>query len=250
MEPTTWLQPGRRARTYDHARTLCCGAFLLLIVLTAADPATAQDSTVAAAKGATRDTPVAAVNVTAARQGGQRQTFGPPYNPLKPDGGTVWGVFSGYGFNQSINNSAEGINAATFGVRWSHMWDARLGSFLRGHPAFGIEVVPLTSFVQADKTTWAGGFNLLYEHHFAVAGRVLPIWKLGAGFLYSDKDLPEGETRHNFTLLTELGVDIMVTDSSALFIGYRFHHVSNANTGNVNPGINLHTMMFGLSLYR
>ncbi len=32
--------------------------------------------------------------------------------------------------------------------------------------------------------------------------------------------------------------------------GYRFHHVSNANIGDVNPGVNLHTMMFGLSFYR
>ena len=62
--------------------------------------------------------------------------------------------------------------------------------------------------------------------------------------------MPKGETRHNFTVLTELGVDIMVTDSSAMFLGYRFHHVSNANTGFRNPGVNLHTMMFGLSFYR
>ena len=159
-------------------------------------------------------------------------------------------MFYGFGFNQAINNSVPGIHAATVGFRWSHMWEARLGSFIRGHPAFAIEIVPLTTFVQSDKTTYAVGFNLVYEHHFLVAGRVLPVWKLGAGFLYSNIKLPGGETRENFSLLTAFGVDIMVTDSSALFLGYRFHHVSNANIGDVNPGINLHTMMFGLSFYR
>ena len=223
-------------------RGAAVSASVLLIVLASAAPAAAQDaaaaatSAVAAAQDSPGQTP-AAIEIS-------------PYNPLKPEGGTVWGVFYGFGFNQSINSSSPGIHAATLGLRWNHMWKARLGSFIRGHPAFGIEIVPLTTFVQADKTTYAGGFNLVYEHHFAVPGRVLPVWKLGAGFLYSNTALPKGETRHNFTLLTELGVDIMVTDSSALFLGYRFHHVSNADTGSINPGVNLHTMMFGLSFYR
>ena len=222
------MQAGFRAAAGGVGRGLAVTASVLLIVLATADPAAAQD-----AQGQTPS----AIEMS-------------PYNPLKPEGGTVWGVFYGFGVNQEINNSAPGIHAATLGFRWSHMWKARLGSFIRGHPAFAIEIVPLTTFVQSDKTTYAGGFNLLYEHHFAVTGRVLPGWKLGAGFLYSNIKLPESETRQNFSLLTALGVDIMVTDSSALFLGYRFHHVSNAETGDINPGVNLHTVMFGLSFYR
>ena len=235
------MQAGFRAAAGDIARGLAGSASALLIVLATADLAAAQDA--AAASGA-----------AAATQDAQGQTPSAieisPYTPLEPEGDTVWGLFYGFGFNQVINNSVPGIHAATVGFRWSHMWKARLGSFIRGHPAFAIEIVPLTTFVQSDKPTYAVGFNLVYEHHFAVAGRVLPVWRLGAGFLYSNIKLPDGETRENFSLLTALGVDIMVTDSSALFLGYRFHHVSNANIGDVNPGVNLHTMMFGLSFYR
>jgi len=171
-------------------------------------------------------------------------------SPLKPEGGTQWSAFYSVGINQEINNSAEGIHIRTAGVRWSHMWAEHFGGILRGHPTVAIEFLPVMAFVQSSGTTWGVGANLLYEHHFAVAGRILPVWKLGAGFLYTDHEVPVKETKHNFSLLTALGVDLMVTDRWAIFLGYRFHHVSNANTGNVNPGINVHSLAVGVSLYR
>jgi hypothetical protein len=171
-------------------------------------------------------------------------------SPLRPEGGTQWSVFYGFGVNQEINRSAPDIDLTTAGLRWAHMWSEHFGGLLRGHPAVALEVLPLMAFLTEDGTTWGGGANLIYEHHFAVQGRVLPVWQLGAGFLYTNRAVPVRETRHNFSLLTALGVDIMVTDRSAVFLGYRFHHVSNANTGNVNPGINVHSIVVGASFYR
>lgn len=175
----------------------------------------------------------------------------PQFNsPLNPEGGTQWSLFSGFGINQEINNSAKDIDVAIGGVRWSHLWGENFGSILRGHPAVAVEFLPVMAFIETGRTTWGVGANLLYEHHFAAVGRVLPVWKLGGGFMYTGSDLPRDETQHNFSLLTALGVDVMVSERSALFLGYRFQHVSNANTGNRNPGINLHSVMFGLSFYR
>jgi opacity protein-like surface antigen len=154
------------------------------------------------------------------------------------------------GINQGINHSAEGIHIASGGVRWSHMWSAKGRGFLRGHPSFAMEFVPAMAFITSDHTTWAVGGNIMYEHHFAVSGRVLPVWKLGAGTLHATNPIPAGETAFNFTILTALGVDVMITDKDALYLGYRFHHVSNANIGTVNPGINVHTIVFGVSFYR
>ncbi|MGD8329322.1 MAG: acyloxyacyl hydrolase [Acidobacteriota bacterium] len=171
-------------------------------------------------------------------------------SPLKREGGTQWSVFSGLGINQNINHSARGIDIATSGVRWSHMWAEHFGSFLRGHPTVALEFLPVMAFLETGGTVWGVGANLIYEHHFAVKGRVLPVWKLGAGILYTNHAVPEGETRRNFSLLTALGVDFMVSERSALFVGYRFHHVSNANTGYRNPGINVHSIIVGLSFYR
>lgn len=179
------------------------------------------------------------------------QSVSPQFvSPLHPEGGTQWSGFSGLGINQRINNSAEGIHIATGGVRWSHLWGENFGGILRGHPAVAIEFLPVMAFVESGQTTWGVGANLLYEHHFIVEGPILPVWKLGAGFLYTNHEVPRNETRHNFSVLTALGVDLMVSERSALFLGYRFHHVSNANTGRVNPGINVHSVIFGLSFYR
>jgi opacity protein-like surface antigen len=184
-------------------------------------------------------------------QQASKQSSSPQFvSPLHPEGGTQWSAFYGLGINQGINNSAEGIHIATGGVRWSHLWGENFGSILRGHPSVAIEFLPVMAFVETGQTTWGVGANLLYEHHFAVKGRILPVWKLGAGFLYTNHEIPRDETRHNFSALTALGVDLMVTERSALFLGYRFHHVSNANTGGVNPGINVHSVIFGLSFYR
>lgn len=170
--------------------------------------------------------------------------------PMNPEGGTVWGIFSGYGFTQEISSSAADTDIFSVGLRWSHLWGEKFGGFFRGHPAFGIELVPVISLIEDERTTWAAGFNLLYEHHFSSRNRVRPVWKIGAGFLYANREIPEGETQHNFSLLTDFGVDVMVSDRMALFLGYRFHHLSNADTGDRNPGLNAHTMMFGLSFYR
>jgi len=170
--------------------------------------------------------------------------------PLRPEGGTQWSAFSGFGVNQQIFDSAAGIHLATGGVRWTHMWGENFGSFLRGHPSVALEFLPVMAFVGRGNTTWGIGANLLYEHHFATKGRVLPVWKFGVGLLYADREIPARETRFNFSAMTALGVDIMMSQRRALFLGYRFHHISNANTGPRNPGINVHAVIFGLSFYR
>lgn len=170
--------------------------------------------------------------------------------PLNGAGGYEWSAFAGFGINQVINGSAAGIDIGTAGVRVSRLWGEQFGSFLRGHPAVALELVPLMAFVRDGGNTLAVGTNLVYEHHFAARGRVLPVWQIGAGFLYADDPVPDGETQHNFSVLTGLGVEVLLGNRSAVSIGYRFHHVSNANTGNVNPGVNAHSVILGVSFYR
>lgn len=170
--------------------------------------------------------------------------------PIDPEGGDQWSVFFGYGFNQRLYDSAVGIDIAAAGVRWSHLWEAKGSGLIRGHPGLGLELVPVMSFIGSRRTTWAVGANLLYEHHFAVTGRVLPVWKGGIGLLYATQPVPAGVTKHNFSLMADFGVDITTSDRSAIFLGYRFHHVSNASTGELNPGINVNSLVFGLSFYR
>jgi opacity protein-like surface antigen len=73
------------------------------------------------------------------------------------------------------------------------------------------------------------------------------VFRAGAGILYASREVLPGETRLNFSLLVGIGVDIDISKKLQLAPEYRFHHVSNANTGPINPGINTHTLVLGLT---
>ena len=96
---------------------------------------------------------------------------------------------------------------------------------------------------------YASGFNLVFEQHFGASEEVTPVFRIGAGFLYGNRRVPPTETRHNFTLLTGLGLNVKLSDRSVLALEYRLHHVSNAGIGFRNPGINAHTILLGLGFY-
>ena len=153
--------------------------------------------------------------------------------------------FVSYGFAREINGSKQ-IDIGTLGIRWSRVYNLAGPTSLGGHPGFEIELLPFMSFDQQPRA-YAGGFNLLYAHRFALAAGVQPVIRLGAGFLYANKHVPPGETRHNFSLVAGAGVDVRIGSARWLLLEYRLHHVSNANAGIGNPGINAHTAFIGIA---
>ncbi|MFW6198760.1 MAG: acyloxyacyl hydrolase [Acidobacteriota bacterium] len=161
-------------------------------------------------------------------------------------GRTILAGLVSHGLAREINSSTD-TDVTTVALRWSRVFGTTDGRFLGARPGIGVEIVPAMLFHQ-DPTAWAAGFHLLYEHRFVTDG-VLPTLRLGAGFLHGNREVPPGETRHNFSLLAGLGLDIPVGRATALTLEYRLHHVSNANTGTINPGINAHTAVAGVSFY-
>lgn len=118
------------------------------------------------------------------------------------------------------------------------------GLFLGGEPSWGVEVGAF--FFDQEPAAKGFGAHLVYEHRFVPGAAVHPILHLGAGALLTDERVPPGETRHNFSLLAGLGLEARLTRGLALQAGYRLHHVSNADTGLRNPGINAHTLVTAL----
>lgn len=160
--------------------------------------------------------------------------------------GHQWTIFLATGIAQTINRSAD-IDVVTAGLRWSHLWSRKGDGAFAGQPAFAVEILPLMTFDQQPRA-YGAGFNLVYEHHFAAGGSVVPIWRFGAGAVASNEQVPPGERELNFSLLTGLGLDVPFDERFALSLEYRFHHVSNADTGFRNPGINAHTLVVGITL--
>ena len=60
-----------------------------------------------------------------------------------------------------------------------------------------------------------------------------------------------GATQFNFTAQLGGGVQLFTSSRrTAIDLGYKYHHISNANLGNQNPGMDSHMLFVGVSLFR
>ncbi|MCL2659919.1 MAG: acyloxyacyl hydrolase [Acidobacteriaceae bacterium] len=100
-----------------------------------------------------------------------------------------------------------------------------------------------------------GGRRWTYGQAFSPLGlrlnllprrRLQPVFSLAGGYLFSTRPIPiAGAGSYNFTLEIGGGLEFYLrpTQSESLFgnrslrVEYRFHHISNADTANSNPGI-------------
>lgn len=155
-------------------------------------------------------------------------------------------IFASSGSAVVINGSRS-IDMRSVGLRWSRRWRPTGSGWLHGNPTLSVELVPAMSFDQEPEAR-APALNLVYEHRLAPCGGLHPVLRAGAGILYASREVPPGETRLNFSLLVGIGLDIDISPKFQLAPEYRFLHVSNANTGSVNPGINAHAFVVGLTL--
>jgi opacity protein-like surface antigen len=155
-------------------------------------------------------------------------------------------VFAGNGQAVSINGSSA-IDIRSAGIRWSRRWQPVGNGLLHGKPTVSVEIMPVVEF-ETEPTTRGPALNIIYEHRSTPKAALHPVLRAGAGVLLADREVPSGATRLNFSLLVGFGLDIDLSERWQLAPEYRFHHVSNANTGPINPGINAHTLIFGITL--
>ena len=81
--------------------------------------------------------------------------------------------------------------------------------------------------------------------------RVKPFAEAAVGILVFDRNVPyEAARRFNYTVAGGAGVQIFSRSRRAATLGYKFHHISNANTGRINPGIDSHIFYVGYSVFR
>lgn len=90
-------------------------------------------------------------------------------------------------------------------------------------------------------TVWLR-YNLLQP-----AWRVTPYAQLGGGVLLADIDQKIAGQTFNFNLDAAAGVRYFVNSNLSLNLEYRFQHISNANIGNHNLGLNAQGPVLSLS---
>ena len=95
------------------------------------------------------------------------------------------------------------------------------------------------------------GGSLVLKYNFLSFGRWMPFWDAGAGMSWTDlaPRIEEQSTQFNFLLQTGPGVSYFVSQNWAITMGIRFHHISNANIGNRNTGLNAWLFNLGFSFF-
>lgn len=83
-----------------------------------------------------------------------------------------------------------------------------------------------------------GNFNILLRWHFwrAEDRRWTVYIDGGAGVLATTDEVPRGGSDFNFTPQAGLGASWDIGDNRRLFVGARWHHISNARIYDNNPG--------------
>ena len=116
-------------------------------------------------------------------------------------------------------------------------------AFVRGDQA--------TLQLRRDRTVYGGGADPVgLQFNFRRYRRLEPFLAVTGGFLYFAEQVPVTDSsRYNFTFSGGGGGEYRVGRHSVLF-GYRYHHISNKNTGIENPGIDSHILFAGVSFKR
>lgn len=87
-------------------------------------------------------------------------------------------------------------------------------------------------------------FVLLVEWHFMQRENWSLYLDAGAGVLFTTDDVPAAGSSFNFTPQAGVGFTLDAFDEARLVLGARWHHISNANTFDENPGRD-HVMVYG-----
>ena len=96
-----------------------------------------------------------------------------------------------------------------------------------------------------------GGSPIGAQVNFLHHRRVQPFVTSGGGFLYFDRRMFGTTQQFNFT--AQFGGGLQLFSSSrrtALDLGYKYHHISNANMDRTNPGLDSHMLFVGVSFLR
>lgn len=88
------------------------------------------------------------------------------------------------------------------------------------------------------------GLRLNFGHR-----KLQPFVDSSAGFLYFNRQVPApASSQFNFTFNFGGGLQIFSDSRRSFMLGYKYHHLSNAETGTINPGIDSNVIFVGFAI--
>lgn len=141
-----------------------------------------------------------------------------------------------------------GLDLWYVGVRASLLPFAPLGpGGLHGALEIGLE--PIYQRYQGPVTAFYAGLGLFGRYHFLSLGRFVPYLEIAGAAGATDLRIREIRSEFSFWLGGGPGVSFFLSDTTAIYAGYRLVHVSNGNTERPNGGFEAHTGVVGVSFF-
>jgi len=148
------------------------------------------------------------------------------------------------------NGRTQHTSVWTAGFRYGWVITAPHGpSFLRGRFEYAVDAVPVFVVFQPTNTAYGAEvnpFTLIWD--FDRHGRVVPYIDLGGGALFTNRQVPDGTSRINFTTAGAVGLHFLAGKMNWT-ADMRFMHISNASLATLNPGINTVQLRLGLGWF-
>jgi hypothetical protein len=166
-------------------------------------------------------------------------------------GTSEWMVTAGPAWGIALFHSVAGHNYLLTSVSWGRILTEPKGpAAIRGRFQWAFEVVPIYG-QYAPATTYGFGFTpIVWRWNFEPRGRLSTYAELAGGALWTSDPVPVRTTTSNFTAHLGYGIRYFIRPRQALTGSYRFHHISNGNRLERNPGVNAHALQFGWTLLR
>lgn len=101
---------------------------------------------------------------------------------------------------------------------------------------------------QADENAVGGGGGVLFRWHFAQYEAVTLFGEVGVGFSFFDERVPADGTSVDFTPRAAVGAHLALDATTAVSARVGWLHLSNAQTGENNPGIDTLAVSLGLHI--
>jgi opacity protein-like surface antigen len=141
------------------------------------------------------------------------------------------------------------INYVTTGVQLGRMFGGVRGSgVLRG--SFEAAAEAFGNAIYEGPGSYIAGVTVWLRYNFVPRGwRLIPYIQGGAGLLSTDIDRGLVGQPFNFNLDAGAGVRYLIGRQWSVGLEYRFQHISNANLGKRNVGINSQGPILGLSYF-
>lgn len=167
------------------------------------------------------------------------------------EGASEWMIGAGPAFGVVVFHSAGGHRYTLQTVSWGRVLTRPRGpGLLRGRFELAFEVAPVYAQWAPTRTYGFGVTPLLWRWNFSPHGRLAPFAELAGGGLWTRAPVPAQTTTANFTAHAGYGLRYFLAPQRSLNVSYRFHHISNGNRLDRNPGVNAHVFMVGLSIVR